>query len=303
MSAGNLSRRQRCQSAMSSCSYNPWFKMEKTEPPRFRRPLALHVPRCSLPIEIRHKLSNMLLQWDALVMVFDLVADGQEHRPGCLQHLVVLGLRMSSSRQSNPERRYPIYVSITLGKAEEPMKREGGRGFAADLWSRDQSAMQLLMVVLPPQHQPRHLQRDVHCAISAGRKRLVLGHSVSFPTSCKSKKRGPSSHIIGPLLRKKAAGVGRQLCSSMVGVGCSAPSQRNHDWTHNTLLPPRRASPYHMLPDDSTNLPLSQIPSAPTMAVFSHLEWAVHLWQPVLPHKTTAGYQGDDHSCGVLRAP
>lgn len=51
--------------------------MEKTEPPRFRRPLALHFPRCSLPIEMRHKLSNMLLQWDALVMVFDLVVDGQ----------------------------------------------------------------------------------------------------------------------------------------------------------------------------------------------------------------------------------
>lgn len=115
--------------------------------------------------------------------------------------------------------------------------------------------MQLLMVVLAPQHQPRHLQRDVHSVISTGRKRLVPGHTMSFPTSCKSKKRGPSSRIIRPLLRKKAAGVGRQLCSSMVGVGCSAPSQRNHDWTHNTLLPPRRASPYHMLPDDSTNLP------------------------------------------------
>lgn len=239
---------------------------------------------------------------------------------GCTRHGVRSGCRRSgappwlstTSRclgptyvcQSNPEGRYPIYVSIALGKAKEPMKREGGRGFEADLWSRDQSAMQLLMVVLPRKHQPRHLQRDVYYVISTGRKRLVLGHSMSFPTSCKSKKRGPRSHIIRPLLRKKAVGVGRQLCSSVVGVGCSAPSQRNHDWTHNTLLPPRRASPYHMLPDDSTNLPLSQIPSAPTMAVFSHLEWAVHLWRPVLlPHKTTAGYQGDHHSCGVLRAP
>lgn len=242
---------------------------------------------------------------------------------GCTRHGVRSGCRRSEAPPWLPTTSRclgPTYVFASSVKSRTALpdlclnhpwesegaheKRRGGGGFEADLWSRDQSAMQLLMAVLPPQHQPRHLQRDVHYVISTGRKRLVLGHSMSFPTSCKSKKRGPSSHIICPLLRKKAAGVGRQLCSSMVGVGCSAPSQRNHDWTRNTLLPPRRASPYHMLPDDSTNLPLSQIPSAPTMAVFSHLEWAVHLWQPVLlPHKTTAGYQGDHHSCGVLRAP
>lgn len=42
---------------------------------------------------------------------------------------------------------------------------------------------------------------------------------------------------------KKAAGVGRQLCSSMVDVRCSAPGQQTcRRWTHNTHLPTAASS-------------------------------------------------------------
>jgi hypothetical protein len=52
--------------------------------------------------------------------------------PLSLQYLGVLGLRMSSSRQSKPERRYPIYLSIAVGKAKKkPLEEDrvhfGGR--------------------------------------------------------------------------------------------------------------------------------------------------------------------------------
>lgn len=203
---------------------------------------------------------------------------------GCTRHGVRSGCRRSVAPPWLPTTSRclgPTYVFVSSVKSRTALpdlclnhpwesegaheKRRGGGGFEADLWSRDQSAMQLLMVVLPPEHQPRHLQRDVHYVISTGRKRLVLGHSMSFPTSCKSKKRGPSSHIVRPLLRKKAAGVGRQLCSSMVGVRALRPV--NETMTGPTTLSYRRVEPRHITCYPTTAR------TSPCRKFHQHLRW------------------------------
>lgn len=88
---------------------------------------------------------------------------------------------------------------------------------------------------------------------------------MSFPTSCKSKKRGPSSHIVRPLLRKKAAGVGRQLCSSMVGVGALRPV--NETMTGPTTLSYRRVEPRHITCYPTTAR------TSPCRKFHQHLRW------------------------------
>lgn len=64
-------------------------------------------------------------------------------------------------------------------------EEEGGRRFGADLWSRDHNAMQLLLVVLPPQHQPRRFQGDVHYVIATGTKAFSPWAFKVVAASCK----------------------------------------------------------------------------------------------------------------------